>query len=153
MNVDLRQAGTWDPLLQCYTACRRTHLSLRNKIKKKKKKLYGFKSNCTHASVKVNSVQKTQRGQKPQLPFLKGLEEEQGVRSKSRANPYTQHHVRGGQTTQDTPWPHRWIHLHPHPIWGTSLSSFREQASGGPYCLFSLPSAANKALPECLSGL
>ena len=148
----------WDrlgPGTLCFSAAQLAggHTSPLGTKLKKKKKLYGFKSNCTHASVKVNSVQKTQRGQKPQLPFLKGLEEEQGVRSKSRANPYTQHHVRGGQTTQDTPWPHRWIHLHPHPIWGTSLSSFREQASGGPYCLFSLPSAANKALPECLSGL
>ena len=103
VNVDLRQAGTWD---LCFSAAQLAggHTSpWGTKLKKKKKKLYGFKSNCTHVSFKVNSVQKMQRDQNPQLPFLKGLEEKQGVRSKSRANPCTQHHIRGGQTTQDSP--------------------------------------------------
>ena len=33
-DVVLRQAGTWDPLLQCCNACTRTHLSSSNKIQR-----------------------------------------------------------------------------------------------------------------------
>ena len=142
-------------MLQCCTACRWTHLSLRNKIKKKK--LYGFKSNCTHVSFKVNSVQKMQRDQKPQLPFLKGLEEKQGVRSKSRANPCTQHHIRGGQTTQDSPWAPLLDSPLPSPHMRNKLVPSQGASKQGTLLFVLTPlwcsRGPNKALPECLSGL
>ena len=120
--------------------------------KKKKKKLYGFKSDCTHASVKVNSVQKMQRDQKPQLPFLKGLEEKQGVRSKSRANPCTQHHIRGGQTTQDSPWAPLLDSPLPSPHMRNKLVPSQGASKQGTYCLFSLPSgAAGVPIKPCLN--
>ena len=120
--------------------------------KKKNKKLYGFKSDCTHASVKVNSVQKMQRDQKPQLPFLKGLEEKQGVRSKSRANPCTQHHIRGGQTTQDSPWAPLLDSPLPSPHMRNKLVPSQGASKQGTYCLFSLPSgAAGVPIKPCLN--
>ena len=44
--VEVRQAGTWTPLLQCCKACTWTHLKQQNK-----KKLYGSKDNCVHVQL------------------------------------------------------------------------------------------------------
>lgn len=155
VNVDLRQAETWDPLLHCCEPCRWTHLFLRNKTKKKN--LYGFKSNCTHASVKVNSVQKMQRDQKLQLPFLKGLEKKQGVRCKSRANPCTQHHIRGGQTTQETPWAPCLDSPLPSPHRRNKLVPYQGVSKQGTLLFVLIPLCCsrrpNKASPEFPSGL
>ena len=42
---------------------------------------------------------------KAQLPLLKSKEQTRGVKSKSRTCPSTQHHCRGGQTTEPPPGP------------------------------------------------
>ena len=54
--LHLRQAGTWDPLLQCGNACAWTHLSSKQQ---NAKKLYGTKNN--YKVVRADSEQKIQR--------------------------------------------------------------------------------------------
>ena len=63
--MGLRQAGTWDPLLQCL------HLDTPLCKQQNRKKQYGTENNYACA-VGANSGQKIQRDQKSQLPLLKG---------------------------------------------------------------------------------
>ena len=78
LGVLLRQAGTRDPLLQCF---------LLGKLLKNTKKLCGTKYSCVQAAVAANSgPYDTKRPPPPQtqLPLLKNWEQKSGSRSKSR---------------------------------------------------------------------
>ena len=86
----LRQAGTWDPLLQCCL-----HLDTPLLEQQNTKKLYGTKNNCLHAQLRQILDKKYKETKKTQLPLLKSLEQKQGTEHA----PCTQHHIRGGQNT------------------------------------------------------
>ena len=57
---------------------------LKQQQQQKPQNLYGTKNNHVHAQLGQILDQKIQRDQKTQLPLLKGLEQKQGVGSKSR---------------------------------------------------------------------
>ncbi|XP_057403621.1 contactin-associated protein-like 3 isoform X9 [Balaenoptera acutorostrata] len=59
-------AGTWDPLLQCCSACTSTHLSSSNKITKK---LYGTKNNDVHAQLGQILDERYKETKKPNCHF------------------------------------------------------------------------------------
>ena len=76
----VRQAGTWDPFLQCLNLDKRTNLSLSNKIhrhykglKKKKKK-----TACMHSWGKLWTI-RHKKTKETQLPLLKSWEQKQGT--------------------------------------------------------------------------
>ena len=83
-----RQAGTWDPRRQGCSACTWTQLGSSNKIHRhthtKPPKLYGTKIDHVHSWLGQILDQKIPKDQKTQLPILKGLEQRQGVGSKSK---------------------------------------------------------------------
>ena len=85
-------AGSWDPLLQCCNACTWTHLSLSNPIQRN---CMGLKITACMCSWDKLWTKDTKRPKKPQLPLLKGLEQNQGTAHA----PCTQHYLRGGQNT------------------------------------------------------
>ena len=79
----MRQAGTWDPLLQCCNACTWTHLSLSNK---RQRNCMGLKITACMCSWGKFWTQKIQRDQKnPTATFEKAgaktgcLEQKQGT--------------------------------------------------------------------------
>ena len=74
----MRQAGPWDPLLQCCNACTWNEPFLKQQ---NIKKLYGTKHNRMHAQLGQNYGQKIKTDQ---LPLLRSLEQKQGVESISR---------------------------------------------------------------------
>ena len=87
-----RQAGTRDPRRQGCTACTWTQLASRNKMHThthththtKTPKLHGTKNNHVHSWLGQTLDQKIPKDQRTQLPILKGLEQRQGVGSKSK---------------------------------------------------------------------
>ena len=90
----LRQAGTWDPLLQFCSACTWTNVSSSNKIQRN---YIGLKITCT---VGANSRQKIQKDQK--IPTA--TSEEPGAKTGCQEQkqgtehaPCNQHYLRGGQ--------------------------------------------------------
>ena len=139
---ELRQAGSWDPLLQFYDDCTGTHLSSSDKIQR----------NCM--GLKITACMQLgqildKRDQKTQLPLLKSPEHKQGTAHA----PCTHRHLRGGQTTRatppaqplDTPLPSPHIRNQLPPPWG---------ASNGTCCLFSLLlAAAGAPVKPCLNFL
>ena len=89
--MGIRQAGTWDPLLQCL------HLDKPLLQQQNTKKLQGTKNNCLCVQLGqiMDKIQKDQKKkEKTQLPLLKSREQKQGTAHA----PCTQHHQRGGQT-------------------------------------------------------
>ena len=62
LPLGLRQAGTWDPLLQCL------HLDTRLLGQQNTKKLQGTKNNCVHAQL-GQILDKIQKDQKPNSCF------------------------------------------------------------------------------------
>ena len=72
---------TWDPSLQCCNGCTWTHLSSSNGIQRNR---MGLKITACMCSWGGFWTPKIQRDQKPQLPFLRSLEQNQDVKSKSR---------------------------------------------------------------------
>ena len=128
----MRQAGTWDPLLQCL------HLDQCLLQQQNTRSLEGTKNNCAVAFRQIlhNEIQKD--------------------KSKGYAPSCTQCHQSGGQTTQATPLAQP-LDLPPTltPYKGLTQLPLREQETKATSCLsFLLPSAApgapNKALPECI---
>ena len=109
----MRQAGTWDPLLQCCNACPWTHLSSSNKIQR----------NCMGLKITVCMLgqhcmlgqlcacwgkfwtKDKKRPKNPTAPFEEpgakagGQEQKQGTAHA----PCTKHHLRGEKNTQATP--------------------------------------------------
>ena len=93
--VHLRQAGTWDPLLQCL----HLDISSSNKIQRNYK---GLKiTACVSRWLKPWT--KRYKKAKTQLPLLRFLEQKQGAMHDA----CTEHHKGGGQTTQSPSGPHR----------------------------------------------
>ena len=92
--TELRQAGTWDTLLQCCNPWTWTHLSSSNRIQRN---CMGLKiTACLHSWGKFWTP-KIQRGQRAHLTFLRILEQKQSVRSKSK--PLYTPPPRGGRNT------------------------------------------------------
>ena len=93
-----RQAGTWDPLLQCCNVCIRTHLSFSNKIQRNNR---GLKINeCVGTWGKL-WTQKLYRDQKANCCFWRA-ESKTGCREQKQSTehtPCTQRHQRGSQNT------------------------------------------------------
>ena len=90
----MRQAGTWDSLLQCCNHCTWIPLSLSDKTQRN---CMGLKITACLRSWGKFWVQQIQKDQKKhnQLPLLKSLEQKQGTPHA----PSTHHHLRGGQNT------------------------------------------------------
>ena len=134
--LHVRQAGTWDPLLQCGDACAWTHLSSK---RQNTKKLYGTKNTC--------KVVRADSEQKIQLPVLKNQEQKQGTTHA----PCTQHHLKARENHASSLTPRH----------TTALAQYQEQAPLGEQAtskeicgFFLAPCAATetsiKALPEFL---
>ena len=138
-DVHLRQAGTWDPFLQCL----HLDISSSNKIQRNYKRLKI--TACVGRWLKLWT--KRYKKAKTQLPLLRFQEQKQGAMHDA----CTEHHKGGGQTTQTPSGPHRST---------PPLTPLKEPArppqrmSKGTCDLFSLPPAAapvsTKALPEFL---
>ena len=139
----MKQAGTWDPLLQYCRACTWTHLSSSNKIQ----------INCMGLKITVympswGKIMDKKRDQKTQLPLLKGLEQTQG----SAHAPWTKHHKGVGKSLKPPLWPYPWTHPYPHPHirnklappWGSKQAREPVVCSHSPPCCSRGP---NKALP------
>ena len=137
----MRQAGAWNPLLQCCNACTWTHLSSSNRIQIN---CMGLKINSCMCSWDKFWTEDTKRPKNPIATF-----EEPGANaggSGARAGYYT-------CPLHTTP-PKRWAkHLsHPSgpisghtptltPYKGQARPHLRERASKEIFCLFSLPPA------------
>ena len=83
-------SGTWDPLLQCCSACTWTNVFPSNKIQRNSK---GLK--ITACTVGANSGQ--QDTKRPRSPAATSAE--LGAKQGTVHAPCTQHHQRGGQNT------------------------------------------------------
>ena len=119
--LSMRQAGTWDPLLQCCSACTWTNVSSTYELQRNYK---GLKIKLCAGAAGASYRQKdTKRPKKPQLPLLKSWAQKQGVASKSRVLCVTPalNPTRGvGKTPKPPLWLDPWTHPYPHPIKGTS---------------------------------
>ena len=107
ITVQVTQAGTWDPLLQCCNAYTWTNI-----------KLYGTKNNCKNVQLGQNYGQKIQRDRKTQLPLLKSQEQKQGVGTKSRVLSMPPvHNTTRGVDNPPKPllWPDPWTRPYPQP--------------------------------------
>ena len=85
-----RQAGTWDPLLQCCNARTWTHISSSHKTQR----------NCMGLKITVHAqlgqiLDKDTKIPKYPTTIFRSLEQKQGTAHA----PCTQHHQRGGQNT------------------------------------------------------
>ena len=94
-DVHLRQAGTWDPFLQCL----HLDISSSNKIQRNYKRLKI--TACVSRWLKLWT--KRYKKAKTQLPLLRFREQKQGAMHDA----CTEHHKGGGQTTQTPSGPHR----------------------------------------------
>ena len=109
--VEVKQAGTWDPLLQCCNAFTWTDVSL------------STKNNCVHVQLGQILDNRYKKTPKAQLPFLKSWEQKQRVGSKSRVLCMCPAHTttKGvGKPPKPRLQPDPWTHPYPHPIQGTS---------------------------------
>ena len=93
LQGEVRQAGTWDPLLQCL------HLDKGLLEQQNTKKLYGTKNNCTHAQLGQIMDKKIQKD-KNKKPTA--TSEEPGAKAGYCACPLHTVPRKGGQTTQAT---------------------------------------------------
>ena len=148
----LRQAGTWDPLLQCCNVCTWTHLPLNNKRQKN-----------NYMELKITACMRSQGKfwtkdtRRPKNPTA--ASEEPGVKTGcweqkhgTEHAPCTPHHQRVGKTPKPPLRPDPWTHPYPHPIQGTSLPP--QGASKGICCLFSQPPASvGTPIKPCLNFL
>ena len=115
-HLRLRQAGTWDPLLQSCSTWTWTHLSSSNKMQR----------NCMGLQITVCMrrwykfwTQKIQRDQKPNCHIWRALSKNR-VLHKPPAHTTT---YRVDKTPKPPLWPDRWTHPYPHSAQDTGLPS------------------------------
>ena len=137
----LRQAGTWDPLLQCCL-----HLDTPLLEQQNTKKLYGAKNNHVHAQLR-QILDKRDQEKYPTATF-----EEPRAKAGYCARPL--------HTTPPKGWAKHLSHPSgPIPGRTATLTPYKEQApapspqgkaSKGACCLFSLPPCCSRGPPKAL---
>jgi len=135
-HLRLRQAGTWDPLLQSCSTWTWTHVSSSNKMQR----------NCMGLQITVCMcrwykfwTQKIQRDQKPNCQTKNPTATSEEPWAKTVLHKPPAHTTTYGvdKTPKPPLWPDGWTHPYPHPTQETGLPfpSLREQAIKGACCL------------------
>ena len=106
----LRQAGTWDSLLQCCNACTWTNLSSSNKTQRHYQGLKITVCMCNWDKLWIKDTKRPKK--KPNCHFWKA-----GSKSPVLRMPHELNTTKGvGKAPKPPLWPDPWTHLYPHPI-------------------------------------
>ena len=138
----VRQAGTWDPLIQCCNTCTWTNVSLSNKIQRNYKRLKIIVCMCSWGKLRTRRYKKTK---KPNCHFWRAGSKNRVSVAKAGYWECPLHSTPPKGWTKLLSYPfsstHRLTSTYPHSIQGTSLPPPRGASKGNHY-LFSLPPAA-----------